>query len=70
MKSGTGLEEAKVMYKHLQLAQKNFVLTDYLHMLYMVTPDSLVENIKPNYQLYHDIVSNYYKFVNNFVFNF
>lgn len=57
VKSGIGLEEAKVMYKHLEIAQKNFVLTDYLHMLYMVTPDSLLESVKPNYKIYHDIVS-------------
>ena len=63
VKSGVGLEDAKIMYKNLTQAQKNFVLTDYLHMLYMVTPNALAETVPPNYQLYHDIVSRRFYFM-------
>jgi POLQ-like helicase len=55
VKAGISLEKASQLYKHLQTAQKSFDLSNYLHLLYLVTPDDAVAAIKPNFRIYHDV---------------
>ena len=55
VKAGISLERAKKLYKHLKLSQKAFVLADYLHLLYVVVPDDVIDLIKPDYQIYNSV---------------
>lgn len=46
-----------MLYEDLLSAQESLVLLDSLHLLYLVTPYSLAEQIKPVRNHYHHIVS-------------
>lgn len=51
VKAGISLEKAHILYSHLCSTQKRFDLSNYLHLLYLVTPTE--ENIRPDYSAYH-----------------
>lgn len=53
--AGLSLEEAKKLEKELKKAQINFVLTQYVHLMYIVTPDDIVNSCSPHYQNYNTI---------------
>ncbi|CAO1419813.1 unnamed protein product [Diamesa hyperborea] len=55
VKAGISLERAKKLYKNLKISQKAFVLADYLHLLYVVVPDDVIDLIKPDYQIYNSV---------------
>lgn len=53
-KSGIDLDRAKILHNDLLQAQRNLVLLDYFHLLYLVTPYESVEmQIQPDSRLYY-----------------
>lgn len=57
-KSGIDLRKAQVIYKDLEEAQKSLVLTDHLHLLYIVTPYEPVDiNMTIDMKVYYTQVS-------------
>lgn len=58
------MENAHRLYGDLHEAQGNLVLLNHLHLLYVVTPYSMVDQIKYVHQVYFTVVS---ICVNNFL---
>ncbi|KAK9884457.1 hypothetical protein WA026_007300 [Henosepilachna vigintioctopunctata] len=52
IKGGLELSKAHILYNDLVQAQYNLVLLDALHLLYLVTPYDLSEQIKPDMNVY------------------
>lgn len=57
IKAGLDLNRAHTLYDDLCQAQTSLVLVDCLHLLYLVTPYDLSEQITPNRSHYYDIYS-------------
>ncbi|XP_063926128.1 helicase POLQ-like isoform X2 [Zophobas morio] len=55
IKGNFELSRAHLLYDDLYEAQKNLVLLDCLHLLFLVTPYDLAEQIKPNKNDYYNI---------------
>lgn len=55
VKAGISLEKAHELYKHLLISQRSFDLSNYLHLLYLVTPTDVADTVHPNYSTYHSI---------------
>ncbi|KAK2579380.1 hypothetical protein KPH14_003244 [Odynerus spinipes] len=56
MKACIDLQCAQMLYQDLKIAQKHLILTDYLHLLYLVTPYNVANQIKPIGSVYYDTV--------------
>lgn len=54
---GLELSRAHLLYEDLFQAQSSLVLQGHLHLLYLVTPYETSEQIKPNMQVYYEVVS-------------
>lgn len=54
---GFELSRAHVLYEDLLLAQANLVLLTDLHLLYLVIPYDLVDQVRPVMNIYYNIVS-------------
>lgn len=54
---GLELSRAHLLYEDLYKAQASLVLQSHLHLLYLVTPYDTAEQIRPNMQVYYDLVS-------------
>lgn len=61
------LTRARILYDDLYQAQKSLVLVDNLHLLYLVTPYDVAEQIKPNKNDYYNIVSGFSTHLFNFI---
>ncbi|CAG9764616.1 unnamed protein product [Ceutorhynchus assimilis] len=57
IKGGLDLSRAHQLYDDLYQAQKSLVLLNCLHLLYLVTPYETSEHIKPNIQVYYDVLT-------------
>ncbi|XP_014219348.1 helicase POLQ-like [Copidosoma floridanum] len=57
MKGSIDLYTAHVLYQDLQEAQKNLVLVDYLHLLYLLTPYNIANQVKPVGTVYYDVIT-------------
>ncbi|KAL1505822.1 hypothetical protein ABEB36_005294 [Hypothenemus hampei] len=57
IKGGLDLVRAHELYDDLYEAQKSLVLLNCLHLLYLVTPYDTSEQIKPNIQIYHEVLT-------------
>lgn len=55
IKGGMDLDRARILYEDLLQAQASLVLLDCLHLLYLVTPYDLVQQIKPSMAKYYEI---------------
>lgn len=55
--SGIDLDESKIILSDLLKAQKSLVLSDHLHLLYLVTPCDAIDIIKPDKRLFYAKVS-------------
>lgn len=53
---GLELSRAHLLYEDLFQAQSSLVLQGHLHLLYLVTPYETSEQIKPNMQVYYEVV--------------
>lgn len=51
------LETAYVLYGDLKTAQKHLMLANDLHILYLVTPYDVANQLKPVGTVYYDVVS-------------
>ncbi|XP_032687366.1 helicase POLQ-like isoform X2 [Odontomachus brunneus] len=56
MKGPIDLKTAYTLYEDLKMAQKYLILTDNLHLLYLVTPYDVVSQITPVGSIYYDVV--------------
>lgn len=45
------------LYDDLRLAQEKLVLLNHFHLLYCVTPYTMMEQIRPNNQVFFNVVS-------------
>lgn len=50
------MQRAYTLYQDLKRAQEHLILTDYLHLLYLVTPYDIVSQVKPVGTIYYDVV--------------
>lgn len=57
IKGGFELTRAHLLYDDLHQAQGSLVLLNSLHLLYLVTPYDVAEQIRPNKVDYYNIVS-------------
>ncbi|CAG9859361.1 unnamed protein product [Phyllotreta striolata] len=55
IKGGLELSKAHILYEDLSKAQSSLVLKGYLHLLYLITPYDLAEQITPNKQTYYEV---------------
>jgi DNA polymerase theta len=55
MKSNLSPEEGLMVYLDLQTAQQSVVLSNELHLLYLLTPVLSSQGIAVNWRLYHGI---------------
>lgn len=61
-KSGIDLQKSKVIYSDLQEAQKSLVLSDHLHLLYIVTPYEPVDiNMTIDMTVYYKQVRQFFR---------
>ncbi|XP_019857706.1 PREDICTED: helicase POLQ-like [Amphimedon queenslandica] len=51
------VSDSSSVYKSLQTAQSNLILTNDLHLLTVVVPNSLIQSIKPDWKAYFEKVS-------------
>ncbi|XP_066141464.1 helicase POLQ-like [Euwallacea fornicatus] len=56
-KGGLHLTRAHQLYNDLYQAQKSLVLLNCLHLLYLVTPYDTSEQIRPNIEVYYDVLT-------------
>ncbi|XP_066259214.1 helicase POLQ-like [Euwallacea similis] len=56
-KGGLHLTRAHQLYDDLYQAQKSLVLLNCLHLLYLVTPYDTSEQIRPNIEVYYDVLT-------------
>ncbi|XP_012216296.1 helicase POLQ-like [Linepithema humile] len=56
MKGPIDLKTAYILYKDLKVAQKNLILIDNLHLLYLVTPYDSASQITPIGSIYYDVI--------------
>ncbi|XP_012263144.2 helicase POLQ-like [Athalia rosae] len=56
MKGCVELSRAHLLYKDLKTAQNQLVLLDCLHLLYLVTPYDLIDQVKPSGNVYYNVV--------------
>lgn len=54
------MHSAYELYEDLKTAQKHLILTDYLHLMYLMTPYNLLNQIQPIGTVYYDAVSKVY----------
>ncbi|XP_015186066.1 PREDICTED: helicase POLQ-like isoform X2 [Polistes dominula] len=57
MKAGIDLHCAYELYEDLKKAQKHLILTDYLHLLYLITPYNIVNQIQLIESVYYDTIT-------------
>ncbi|KAF5286180.1 hypothetical protein FQR65_LT12938 [Abscondita terminalis] len=57
MKGNLNLREARLLYDDLTKAKDSLVLVNCLHLLYLVTPYSLVELVKPDKNQFHYVMT-------------
>lgn len=60
IKGGFELSRAHVLYEDLLEAQANLVLLSDLHLLYLVVPYDLIDQIRPSMNTYYNLVRKYY----------
>jgi hypothetical protein len=65
IKGNFELTRAHMLYDDLHQAQKSLVLLNELHLLYLVTPYEIAEQIKPNKNDYYNIVRMYFVLINS-----
>ncbi|XP_034939312.1 LOW QUALITY PROTEIN: helicase POLQ-like [Chelonus insularis] len=58
MKGCLDLELARILYRDLKTAQKHLILNNVLHLLYLVTPYELANQLRPVGCVYYDAVIN------------
>lgn len=58
MKGCVELSRAHQLYRDLKSAQSQLVLLDCLHLLYLITPYDIVDQVKPSGNIYCDVVCN------------
>lgn len=56
-KSGIDLDKSEIVLKDLLKAQESLVLSDYLHLLYLVTPCDVIDAIRPDKRIFYTKVS-------------
>ncbi|KAL2744268.1 helicase POLQ-like isoform X3 [Vespula maculifrons] len=56
IKAGIDLQSAYELYEDLKIAQKHLILTDYLHLLYLMTPYNMINQIQPIGSVYYDAI--------------
>lgn len=63
---------AHILYDDLLKAQSSLVLIDCLHLMYLVTPYDISEQVKPTLSHYYTIVSEHFllKLINLFYLDF
>ncbi|XP_014605340.1 PREDICTED: helicase POLQ-like isoform X2 [Polistes canadensis] len=57
MKAGIDLQCAYELYEDLKKAQKHLILTDCLHLLYLITPYNIINQIQPIGSVYYDAIT-------------
>ncbi|KAI4489482.1 hypothetical protein M0802_011094 [Mischocyttarus mexicanus] len=57
MKAGIDLQSAYDLYDDLKKAKKHLILTDYLHLLYLITPYNIINQIKLIESVYYDTIT-------------
>ncbi|XP_047356162.1 helicase POLQ-like isoform X3 [Vespa velutina] len=57
IKAGIDLQSAYELYEDLKTAQKHLILTDYLHLLYLMTPYNILNQIQPIGSVYYDAIT-------------
>ncbi|CAH1954654.1 unnamed protein product [Acanthoscelides obtectus] len=57
IKGGLELSRAHLLYEDLSDAQSCLVLQGHLHLLYLVTPYETADQIKPNMQVYYEVLT-------------
>ncbi|XP_030762470.1 helicase POLQ-like [Sitophilus oryzae] len=57
IKGGLELSRAHQLYDDLYKAQKSLVLLNCLHLLYLVTPYETSDQVRPNIQIYHEVLT-------------
>lgn len=60
---GLELSRAHLLYDDLYKAQASLVLQGHLHLLYLVTPYETAEQVRPNMQVYYDVVSDIFSYL-------
>jgi len=55
--AGQTLATAQRIYDDLKRAQENLVMATELHLIYLITPYNMAENIKPDRQAFFKAVS-------------
>jgi hypothetical protein len=65
IKGNFELTRAHMLYDDLHQAQKSLVLLNELHLLYLVTPYEIAEQIKPNKNDYYNIVRMNFVLINS-----
>lgn len=59
---GLELSRAHVLYEDLCTAQKSLVLLSCLHLLYLITPYDVAEQVQPSKALYYQLVGKLFTF--------
>ncbi|XP_043502834.1 helicase POLQ-like isoform X2 [Polistes fuscatus] len=57
MKAGIDLQCAYELYEDLKKAQKHLILTDHLHLLYLITPYNIINQIRLIESVYYDTIT-------------